>query len=176
MAYLIASSTEYRADEIESAFQTLLHRAADAPSLTYFLNIMSQGASLQQIDALIAGSDEYYQNRASESDPQFLAAVYQDFLHRNLDPSGLQQWQQALTSGQSRTQVVMDILSTAEYQSDLVQNDYQTYLNRNADPTSLNSFVTYLTQGGSNDAVVAALLGSQEYLNNALASSTASTT
>ena len=169
VAYLLQTSTEHHADQIQSAFQTLLHRPADAASLTYFVGIMGQGASLEQIDGMIAGSDEYFQVRGGGTTTGFLSAIYQDFLHRNVDPTGLQVWQKALAAGQSRTQIVLDVLGTAEYKMDVVNSVYQTYLHRNPDSASLGAFVSYLMQGGSDAAVAAALIGSQEYLNNATA-------
>ena len=169
VAYMLLSSTEYHADQIQSAFQTLLHRSADAASLSYYLGLMGQGASIEQIGATMAGSDEYFLVRGGGTNPGFLAAVYQDFLHRNVDPTGLQVWQQALAAGQSRTQVVLGVLGTSEYKTDVVNGIYQTYLHRNPDSGSLNAFVIYLMQGGNDAAVAAALIGSQEYLNRATA-------
>jgi hypothetical protein len=169
VAYLLQTSTEYHADQIQAAFQTLLHRPADTASLSYFVGLMGQGASIEQIDGMIAGSDEYFQVRGGGTNAGFLAAIYQDFLHRNLDPTGLQVWQQALAAGQSRTLVVFDVLGTSEYKTDVVNSIYQTYLHRNPDSASLSAFVNYLMQGGSDAAVAAALIGSQEYLNNATA-------
>ncbi len=169
VAYMLQTSTEYHADQIQAAFQTLLHRPADNASLSYFVGVMNQGASIEQIDGMLAGSDEYFQVRGGGTIPGFLAAIYQDFLHRNVDPTGLQVWQQALAAGQSRTQVVMDVLGTSEYKTDVVNHLYQTYLHRNPDSASLSAFVNYLIQGGSDAAVAAVLIGSQEYLNNATA-------
>jgi hypothetical protein len=167
VAYFLLQSTEYHADQIQQAFQTLLQRQADTPSLNYFLGLMGQGATIEQVDAIIAGSDEYFQTRGTESNSGFLSAIYQDFLHRGIDANGLQTWQQVLANGQSRTQVVTDLLNTTEYKNDLVQNAYQTYLHRSPDTTSLNAFTAYLSQGGSDAIMVAFLIGSQEYFNNA---------
>jgi hypothetical protein len=169
VAYFLQTSTEHHADQIQAAFQTLLHRPADAASLSYFVGLMGQGASIEQIDGILAGSGEYFQVRGGGTNVGFLTAVYQDFLGRNLDPTGLQVWQQALAAGQSRMQIVLDVLGTMEYKTDVIKGIYQTYLHRNPDSASLGAFVAYLMQGGSDAAVAAALVGSQEYLNNATA-------
>ena len=56
-------------------------------------------------------------------------------------------------------------MGTAEYLTDLVEEDYLAYFGRLADPTSLSAFVSSL-QGGNtnNDMIVASLLGSGEYM------------
>jgi hypothetical protein len=173
VAYLLQQSTEYRADQIQASFQTLLHRAADAPSLNYFLGLMAQGTKIEQIDAIIAGSNEYLQVRGGGTNLGFLAAVYHDFLNRDITAAETQTWTQAQQSGQNRIQVVQAILNTAEYRTDVVQDMYQKFLHRNADTASLNAFVSFLVQGGDDTVVSSVLIGSQEYFNRASTSSAA---
>ncbi len=170
VALLHHQSTEYHADQIQAAYQTLLHRAADTTSLNYFLGLMGQGQNIEQMDAIIAGSEEYYQGHGGGTNDGFLAALYQDFLHRAIDPTALQAGEQALDGGgQSLSQVAQAVLGSTEYLTNVVQNAYQTYLHRAADTGSLTAFVSYLAAGGSDDVVVAFLIGSPEYLARATA-------
>jgi hypothetical protein len=166
---MLLQTTEYRTDQIQFAFQTFLHRAADPTSLNYLLGLMSQGATIQSIDAIIAGSDEYYQVRGGGTDASFLSAIYQDFLNRPIDPAGQQLAQQLMAAGENRTQIVQGLFSTQEFRTDLIQWDYLTYLHRPADTTSLSAFLSYLQGGGDNNTVIASLIGSGEYMSNATA-------
>jgi hypothetical protein len=59
----------------------------------------------------------------------FLQALYQDVLHRAIDPSGLAAWTNALIHLE-RTTVVALILASPEAEQDLVQSAYRTYLHR----------------------------------------------
>ncbi len=166
VAFLIEQTSAYRTVEIQNAFQKLLGRAVDSNSLNYFLGLMSQGTNIQTVDAIIAGSSEFYQTTGGGTNTGFLNALYENFLNRPVDAAGLAVWGGALASGQSTTQVALGIIGTQEFMTDMVQQDYQTYLQRAADPTSLSAFVSDLTGGSmNNDAIVATLLGSGEYAN-----------
>jgi hypothetical protein len=133
--------------------------------LNYFLGLMNNGTNIQTIQAIIAGSDEYYVVRGGGTDTGFLNALYGDFLNRAIDTTAQQTALASLANGQSRTQIVMQLIGTGEFVADLIQWDYQTYLHRAADLTSLNAFIASLMGGRSdNDIVVATLLGSGEYM------------
>src|SRR6185437_10304205 len=165
VAYMLQQSMEYDTIQVQSAFQTLLGRSADQTSLGYFVGLMAQGQTIEQIDAIIVGSGEYYQGHGGGTNDGFLNALYQDFLHRSIDSTSLQAGEQALAGGQtSLSQIATSVLSTAEYKTDVVQSAYATYLHRSADTGSLNAFVSYLMAGGNDTVVSATLIGSPEYL------------
>jgi hypothetical protein len=60
--------------------------------------------------------------------------------------------------------VADEVLSSAEFQRDLVQSDYLDFLRRAADPAGLNLWASDLQHGARDDEVLAAILGSDEYL------------
>jgi hypothetical protein len=168
VAYLITQTTEYRTDQVMAAYQKLLGTTPDSSTLNYFVGLLANGTSIEGVDAIIVGSNTFFQTQGGDTTAGFLNAVYQDFLNRPLDSAGSAVWQQVLASGQTTTQVAMDILSTSEYFTDVVQNIYQTYLGRAADQTSLSAFVASLQGGGGSDnTVLAAVLGSPEFLSHA---------
>jgi hypothetical protein len=161
----IEASTEFQTDEIQSAYQTLLGTSAPSSAVSYLLGVMQQGASFQNVEALIAGSNPFYV-ATGDTTQGFLNAVYEDFLGRPLDTTGQTEWGSLLAAGYTPTQVVLGIMSTQEYLTDLVEQDYQTYMGRQADPTSLAAYVSALSGGTMNNAmVVASLLGSGEYMS-----------
>ena len=96
----------------------------------------------------------------------FLSQVYQRLLNRPLDGFGSGFWSNQLSQGATRAQVVLDIESSTEYHSLLVQSFYQKYLHRSADATGLGAFTATLDAGGTIDQVEAGLTGSAEYLQS----------
>ena len=166
VARMIESTFEYRADEADSLYSHYLHRQADPAGLAVFTNLLAQGVTLEQVSADIAGSPEYFQSRGSGTDTGFLAALYEDALHRAPDLAGMTLYGQALAQGVSRAQVAADIFGSAEYRRDLVKGYYERYLNRQADTFGLDSVISALAHGAHDEDVVAAILGSSEFLAN----------
>ena len=54
----------YRQRVVQAAYQQLLGRAADPGGLAYWTNALTAGATDQQLNAALAGSDEYYARTA----------------------------------------------------------------------------------------------------------------
>ena len=158
----LLTSTEYRQDLIASYYQQYLGRPADAGGMATFLTLFSQGASAESIQAAIIGSAEFA-NRSGGSDSGFIAALYQDLLNRPVDAAGLTTFTGQLATGTGRSAVAEELLTSAEYRSDLIASYYQAYLDRPADGGGISTFLGQFAQGASNDAVQAALLGSAEF-------------
>src|SRR6266699_3952484 len=57
----------------------------------------------------------------------FLAQLYSDLLQRDIDSSGMLNWSNQLSAGTGRDQVVLQIESSHEYRTNLVQNHYLKY-------------------------------------------------
>jgi hypothetical protein len=164
VALAIATSPEYRADEVEGLYRQYLHREADLAGLADFSRFLASGGTVEQVAALLAGSSEYYQARGGGSDAGFLAAFYQDSLGRTADAPGQAAFQAALAGGWTRSQVAAALLASPEYRQHLVQGDYQRYLLRPADSSGLDAFVRAFQGGARDEDVIAALAGSDEYV------------
>ena len=158
-------SPEYLGDQVDAVYARLLHRDADAGGRNAFLNFLENGGTVEQMEAIIAGSAEYYQTRGGSGTAGFLEALYQDSLDRGVDALGQASWTQALASGLSRTQVAELIFSSPEYKIDLVNNYYTHFLGRSADPTGLNGRVNGLLGGLRDEQVIAAIVASDEYFS-----------
>jgi PKD repeat protein len=160
VATAVLSSPESDADQVQALYQRFLSRAADPAGLNTFVNALEQGASIDQVIATIVASSEFapYQSQL------YVAQLYKDLLRRTADAAGLATFTAALENGTAtRQQVVQAILSSSEYQSDVVQNWYNLLLHRPADPAGLNGFSTFLEQGGTDQQLAALLAGSGEY-------------
>jgi hypothetical protein len=162
VAQEILASPEYRGVEVRQLYATYLHREPEPLGLAAFTQFLSAGGTAEQAAALILSSPEY-RDRAGDSDPGFLDALYQDALGRAPDPTGRAAFSQALAQGVSRGQVAAIVLGSVEYQQGLVQSDYLRYLHRRADPVGLNGFTSALARGVTDEGVLAAVVGSAEY-------------
>jgi predicted outer membrane repeat protein len=161
------SSLEYRIDQVQLLYQHYLHRAADPGGLLGFVNFLGSGGTLEQVAAIMVGSDEYADLHGGNNSTAFLDAVYEDVLNRAPDAPGLTGFSGALAAGMSRTQTASLFFSSPEYFNNLVQYDYQTVLGRTADPAGLNGFVAGLQSGGLTDqTALAFILGSTESFAN----------
>jgi hypothetical protein len=159
----LEQAPEYRTRQVESLYQTMLHRQADAGGLNGFLEMLANGGTLEQVQTLIAGSQEYFQSRGAGQASTYLQALYADALHRGIDATGQAAFGQMAADGGSRQAIAAMIFGSAEYHRDLVQNDYQTYLGRTADTGGLAAFVGGLQGGMTDESVAAAIIGSPEF-------------
>jgi uncharacterized protein GlcG (DUF336 family) len=163
VALAIQTSPEYRGSQLQSIYGTFLHRPADSFGAGAFSAFLAAGGTVEQVEAILAGSPEYFQGRAGGSTDGFLNALYQDALQRAVDASGRAAFSQQLSSGVSRTQVALTILTSAEYRQDLVQSFYQQFLHRSADPVGLGIFTSAFQARARDEQVVAVILASPEY-------------
>jgi N-acetylneuraminic acid mutarotase len=159
----IESSVEYRTNQINTIYESLLGRSADAGGLNALLGFLAAGGTYEQIEGFVAGSDEFFARSGGTNDG-FLNALYEDALGRAPDAGGRAGFDQFLARGGSRTQVATSIFTSPEHDIDLVSGWYVTFLRRPPDGGGLNSFVTALMLGARDETLIAAMVGSDEYL------------
>jgi hypothetical protein len=160
----IISSSEYRTDVVQGLYQKLLHRAADPSGLNTFTQLLqTNGGSAEQVAALIAGSAEYFQQRAGGTNDGFLNAIYHDALGRTLDPTGQAFFTQQFANGLTTTAAATIIYASHEYTGDLIKTDYQTLLNRAADSTGLGYWAAQHAAGQTDSQIAAGFLSSDEF-------------
>ena len=97
---------------------------------------------------------------------RFVAQIYRDLLHREVDSTGLANFTAFLDAGGPRSSVAAAILASPEYQTLLVEDLYQRYLHRSADPSGLSAFVSFLSHGGTVEQAESVIVASAEYLQN----------
>jgi hypothetical protein len=161
----LEGSTEYRTILVNQVYHLLLHRDADAAGLRLGLFFLGRGGTVEGLEALLASSPEYFENRGGNTNAGFLSALYQDLLMRGVDSQGQQAFLSALTAGVSRDQVASILLSSPEYLSDLTTGFYQQLLDRQPDTAGLNNYVGALLGGMRDEIVLASLIGSTEHFN-----------
>ncbi len=161
----IQSSTEYRTDEVDAAYQEVLGRTPDQGGLGGSLAFLGQGGTLSQLEAMLLSSNEFFTAKGGGTDSGFLSALYEVALNRAVDSGGAQSFGQALAGGASRNSVVADVLNSSESQTLAVVGLYNRYLGRSADPGGLSTALAALQNGASLDQIAAMLIASPEYLD-----------
>jgi hypothetical protein len=110
------------AGEAYRLYQAAFDRAPDADGLGYWIKMMDNGQTLQQVAAGFVASQEFaslYGPNASDS--QFVNALYQNVLHRAGEAAGYNFWMAALEQhGASRATVLGSFSESAENQAQVI--------------------------------------------------------
>jgi hypothetical protein len=144
-------------------YADLLQRPPDDGSLAYWVGLLNQGVSREQVTAGIVASPEYKSIEVRQ--------LYTTLLHRNADPAGLQAFTSFLLLGGTVEQVEALLAASSEYyqvrgggtNAGFLTALYQDGLNRALDPTGQAAFSQALAQGVSRHDVATALFASDEY-------------
>jgi uncharacterized membrane protein len=163
-----APGNEYRFHLVDQLYRQFLHRAsAGDPGAAGWVGLLAGGSTLEQVEAGILGSPEYYQTRGSGSAAGWLNAVYQDLFHRPVDANGQGSWLGAARAG-SLSDVALAILTAPaqgsaasnEYRAHLVDALYQQLLDRSSQGDAGAVGWAELLQGGQRyEDVVAGIVG-----------------
>jgi hypothetical protein len=136
----VAGDNSQTADRSSSRQQAV----AQIPSSSKYLSGPAQGSADDQIVAILAGSEEYFQKHGNGTQEGFFDALYQDELKRRGDAADRSAWDHALTNGSSRAALAAALFASTEYQHDLVQSFHQKYLAHSVDSTGLKVSVNAL--------------------------------
>lgn len=159
----IEASLEYRTLVVQQLYQRYLGRAADAGGLVAFVNFLGTGATIEQAQAILLGSNEYFVTQGGGTTAGFIQAVYGDVLGRAASAAEIQSWQQFLAAGASRQQVAAAILNSPEADAVDTQAFFQHFLNRSATPEDLTIWVNAFQHGITDEQAIAGIVSSREY-------------
>jgi Calx-beta domain len=141
-----------------------------SPDVAYWGNQLLNGATDEQVIAQFVSSQNYYTGKGQNSNLGWLQAAYQDILGRPLDSSGQAFYLPQLGSGgynQSALQnVAMQLLTTTEYRTDLINSYFETYLNRPTNATDQQFWLSQFQAGDTDEQVITGIGGSLEGLLN----------
>lgn len=103
----------------------------------------------------------------AQTNQQFIATVYQEFLNRAPDAGGAAYWSNFLASNpgvepQLRQEMVAAVMASPEYRREVVANIYQDFLHRAPDAAGLAHWANQMSARGE-DGVLSAILASPEY-------------
>lgn len=161
VATQIWDSPEHRGDEVDSYYETFLHRSADASGRAHWVNLFLNGTLNEQgVELGFLDSPEYV--AAHGTPAAFISGLFLDILARS--PTTVEQvfWEGALQRFDGLT-VAADILTSTESYTDIISSDYRKYLNRGPDPNGLGFWLAKLQTGqGTVESVAEGILGSGE--------------
>ncbi|MHB8571520.1 MAG: DUF4214 domain-containing protein [Candidatus Dormibacteria bacterium] len=163
----VTLSTEHRIDQVGFWYGYFLHRAPDSGGVNSFVNSMAQGLSDQGVEAALAGSAEYFANRAGNNNSNFVQAVYSDVLSRTTDSAGLAYWVNQLNNGMSRSTFALSVLDSQEEAANVVNIYYAVYLRRSPDQAGQSYWVQQLVANAPAERIQIAFTASDEYYLNA---------
>jgi ELWxxDGT repeat protein len=114
VARAIEGSTEFQRIQVENLYEALLQRQADSQGEAAALQFLAHGGALEQLEASLIGSQEYFIVRGGATVPGFLGALSLDVLNRPLDPAALGIWTTLLAQGTSRMALAETVVLSPE--------------------------------------------------------------
>ncbi|MBZ5608650.1 MAG: hypothetical protein LAP38_10350 [Acidobacteriia bacterium] len=165
---LITASNEYRSEQIQDYFSEFLNAAARPSTVTFYLDLLQQGATSDDIKAAILGSDDYYQF-AGGTAPAFLGKLFEDVLGRPIDRLSASAFENMLNQGTSRQTVAGMILHSLEADQREVSLLFEKYLHRAPQAGELANYAQLLQSGAAEELIIGVLCGSDEYFQMAIA-------
>jgi CSLREA domain-containing protein len=160
LATFFLSSFEYHEQQVDQLYLRLLGRHVDAATEAVAALFLAAGGSLDQIEAVILGSDEYFQLHGG-TNAGFLAGLGQDVLGGNLDPAAMNLLQAELAAGTPRYVVALQALGTPAAAVAEAQRLYQQVLGRSASSAELLVPAVYILAGNEMDVLLALLLSEE---------------
>jgi CSLREA domain-containing protein len=153
---------------IERVYHDLLGRTPDAGADLYVQDLINGRRSKLEIAEEILHSSEYLSG--------VVISLYQRFLHRNPDESGLVGYVRDLQGGESIEDVTIEILSSTEYRTNassaegFVNSVFKDILGRLPDGDDLQRYVTRYGEGTQGDAesIAREIVTSQEARSRAV--------
>jgi uncharacterized protein (TIGR03118 family) len=148
---------------LSQVYLDLLKRPIDGFGLGFWSSVLNQGASRAQVVLGIENTTEFHSVTVQ--------GLYQKFLHRTADPTGLNAFTTLLDHGATIEQVEEIITSSPEYFQGRGGNTndgfltalYQDALNRAVDPNARTVFDQFLAANGSRMSVATIIFTSQEF-------------
>src|SRR5262249_36091180 len=149
----------------------LLSRQPDAGGLANWVALLNQGMSRAQVARAI--------EQSLEARTDQVEVLYQQFLHRSADPSGLNTFVTFLGAGGTMQELETILTSSPEYfqvrggstNNGCLTALYQDALSRAPDAGGLAAFSQALQLAASRQQVAAAIFASPEYLQDLVAGS-----
>jgi hypothetical protein len=156
----------------------LYPRAANSSDLAYWMGLLQNGLSFEQIIVSVTADIGYFlQNRAGHPvngmDPAFVTQLYEDLFHRAPDafketPLFVNQLLNAELT--ARTQDARTLLAGQTYQTQFITNTYEQFFHRGPSTTGpgneLDLWLSLFNSGTTQEQMIATLLGSPEYFNS----------
>jgi hypothetical protein len=113
-AALNISVTDPNIGEAYRLYQAALDRTPDQTGLTFWTNTLIEGVAPLTVASEFMTSPEFMADYGGLSIPDFVTTLYNNVLHRAPDPTGDAYWINALNSGASQANVLLDFSDSPE--------------------------------------------------------------
>ena len=160
-ALSILDSTEYRIDLASAYYQSYLGRSPKPVEVSGFLSLLGSGGTDQQAQAGVLGSAEYFSDQGSD-DANFVRSLFTNLLNRSATSGEVSLYVGLLMTSATSAQVASGVLSTSEYDVELLNGYFEQYLHRPM-TVSDNALLLQLESQIRNEQVQSEILGSLEY-------------
>jgi hypothetical protein len=163
----IFNSSERLNPLVTQFYQRFLLRGTDPGGLAYWVADWQAKGDPDDVVVNILSSKEFYDD-AGDTHDGFVKLLYERFLGRAFDPSGLAYWDGLLNSNQMTVQQVASTFrKTHEQHVDLVDFLFGEYFG-NSSPTTTQAqpYVSLLDSGETQTQVEQAIIDSQAYSNS----------
>lgn len=119
---VVALSLDGHLGQAFRLYTAAFDRAPDQTGLGFWLHTADRGVSLQDMARGFIASNEFISlYGASPNDSAFVAALYQNVLHRAGDAGGVSYWNDALAKGADRADVLAAFSESAENQAQAIE-------------------------------------------------------
>ena len=161
-ALSILDSNEYRTDLVSTYYQSFLTRFPSSGDALNGLLFLTGGGTDQELQATLLGGPEYFAHQGNDN-TTFVESLYSKLLDRPGTSLEVLPFVSLLTTtSATRMQVASDLLSTTEYEQDLLNSYLHQYLHRGFSSSDI-FFLLQLEAPVANELVQSEILGSQEY-------------
>lgn len=144
-----------------------LGRSAGVAERNYWVALLKQGMTQEQIINMMTGTPEYFAKNGL-TDDGFVAQMYRDILGREQDDRGRKEFIRQLEEAEARArfEVGFTVATSVEQRNNIIISNYFGLLGRGPGTPELIFWSNYLQQGNTTEQLQASLIGSDEYFRN----------
>lgn len=162
----IEHTDAYGNDVVTTEFQQLLGRAPTARERLTNTTALRRGGTLEQLEARLMGSREYFVRKGGGTVSGFLNAVASDMMGQSLTTAQRNAFTRMLSAGASLRSVVAKVQHLPAACAHRVDAMYDLYLRRAPDPVGATDATQALLLGMTPEKVVTAIMASNEYASH----------
>lgn len=122
------NSDEARAGRLAEYYRTIMGREIDPSGQQSWLDNMRRGMIDEDVILALVASQEFID--ATPRNADFVRIVFRHVLKRDTDDTGLASWTAHLDRGMTRADLVLNVLRSAERQTNLLDHYFEEYLGR----------------------------------------------
>jgi hypothetical protein len=173
LANQLDHSIEYDSHLISSYYTRLLPGHTPTSSeISAWVFALQHTLTDEEVAAQFIGSPEYFVLNGGDNS-NWLNAAYMDILGRPVDAASRPAYLAELQAGVPRSTVALQILSSTEYERDLLTTHthttpygdslYQHFLHRDPTSAEITAGLTSFAQGATDEAIISSLVASPEH-------------